>query len=284
MNSQAAALILLVFMKAIGAFADPPPEKLDREYFRYYIIKNLVHDFDKDFKDMGMRVHSCQVSRGGKTLSFSSLGNCLFVVIGNSFNDKEKPEAKLWLLNEKGEYLNPLQIYWRNTHDGWLSFLYEFIYLVNESYLKHITESENSKLPCQIAEDHFLAKDVGNFIGELRIQAIYPWKLSEYFATMKKISRVGIPDISEVALSTMSPGNINKARTYDLKLQTRNLINKDIQDEVFVLKVKTNINLIEYLKFLGEKESQPEKKFSPQRRSCLSGEINYKSNSSGGLP
>lgn len=257
MITKVKVFMFLITFFSLGAFAEAPPERFDKQTFIYKVITKVAVDFDLLFKDMGIKVHSCQVITKSKPLAYDSLGHCLFVAIDNSFKTKEKTQIKLWVLNDKGQYLSPLIIQWKNSQSNWIAFISEFIYLSMENFLKHFVKSNESTVPCLINEEKFLSNDMGNFLGDLEISTISPWTLANYFPTNAAMTLPDIKNSNLASLRVATPERIKGKRIYEAQVDLHSSYEVSNTNNSLQIRVRTNFNFI------------------AQRESCVQGKLNY---------
>ncbi|MCB0370585.1 MAG: hypothetical protein KDD45_14455 [Bdellovibrionales bacterium] len=235
----------LLILGSFNVLAEAPPQQFDKKSFLYKLVQKTVFDVDAQFKQLGMNVYSCQVFTNNQTLSYRSFGNCLFKAAGNTFKTKQPTKIKLWLLNDQGQYLEPLSINWKSSQKNWFTFAYEFIYLSAENLFKHFTKSNKNDNPCEISADDFLNKDLGNFLGEIEIKTAKPWKLSDYMTNIQWLSSFDLKNANDLRLNVKTPEVSNGKRVYEGQVSLQNTYGYEQKDEgVLIIKIRTNYNLV----------------------------------------
>lgn len=244
----------MVFSKAIFflltvsilsfAEAEAPPNAFDKELFLYKVVKKVAFDADQAFKDMGLKVHSCKIATSKKEYAFNSLGNCLLVAIDSSIKNQNYSSVKLWVLNDQGQYLNPLEIKWQVAQKSWLKFIYEFVELSFEDFFNYFRKKNPVSNACAIQPNEFLTKDIGNFIGNIEIRAQSPWRLSDYFKNEDLFKTQQFKNANGLELTVKSPEYANGKKIYEARAVLNNSINSSVSDAALVLNIRSNYNLL----------------------------------------
>lgn len=239
------ALFSLLIISVVGfSQVETPPTAFDKELFMYKVVKKVAFDADQAFKDMGLKVHSCKISTSKKDYAFNSLGNCLFVAIDSSIKNQNYSSVKLWILNEKGQYLNPLIINWKVAQKNWLKFIYEFVELSFEDFFDFFRKKNNSSNACAIKTSEFLTKDIGNFLGNLEIRAQAPWRLSDYFKNEDIFKSKQFSNANGVELTVKAPEYLNGKKIYEARAVLNSDIQSSLEGSSLVLNIRSNYNLI----------------------------------------
>ncbi len=246
--------LVTAFLGIIG-FAEPPPPAYSKDPWLYSVFKNLVVDLDLMFKEMGLEIYSCQVVQTNTMKiisSYESLTNCLGDSIKNTFKTKNKTKIKVWVLNEKGEYLPPLNLEWKNSQKGWWSLIYEFAYLANEDFFKHFTHDSatqgahgsQKERPCKINSSDFLEKDLGNIVGDLQITATEPWTLDDYFELSGLKTIPGLKNANKAEIKVTTPEYINGKRIYEARITIQNTYEVSHESKFINLKIRSDLNIV----------------------------------------
>lgn len=239
-------IIFFMNILLLGALvkAEAPPQSFDKESFVYTVIKKVAFDTDEAIKKMGLRIHSCKIKANGKDYAFPSLGNCLLVAINSSIKNQNFSAVKLWVLNEKGEYLPPLIINWRVAQKSWFKFLFEFVELSFEGFFKYFRKKSSSATPCILVPGEFLTKDIGNFLGDLEIRAEAPWRLSDYFPQTALFKSQQFGNANGVEINMKSPEFIDGKKIYELRMILNNSIETNINYHSIIMNIRSNYNFI----------------------------------------
>lgn len=246
--------VATAFLGIIG-FAEPPPAAYSKEPLLYSVFKNMVVDLDLMFKEMGLEIYSCQVIQTNTMniiSSYASLTNCLGDSIKNTFKTKDRTKIKVWVLNEKGEYLPPLNLEWKNSQKGWWSLIYEFAYLANEDFFKHFSHDSKTQGahgsqkegPCRINSSDFLEKDMGNIVGELQITTAEPWALSDYFDLSGLKTIPGLKNASKAEIKVTTPEYINGKKIYEARMTIQNTYEVSRENKFINLKIRSDLNIV----------------------------------------
>lgn len=232
------------FLMGALAKAEAPPQKFDKESFTYTVIKKVAFDADQTIKELGLRIHSCKIQAGGREYAFPSLGNCLLVAINSSIKNQNFSAIKLWVLNEKGEYLPPLVINWRVAQKNWFKFIFEFVELSFEDFFKFFRKKNSSANPCVLVPGDFLTKDIGNFLGDLEIRAEAPWKLSDYFTSTVLFKSQQFGNANGLEINMKSPEFIDGKKIYELRMVLNNNIETNFTNHSIVMNIRSNYNFV----------------------------------------
>lgn len=239
------AVFFLLTLTLVGhSQTEAPPTAFDKELFMYKVIKKVAFDADQAFKDMGLKVHSCKITTTKKEYAFNSLGNCLLVAIDSSIKNQNYSSVKLWVLNEKGQYLQPLIISWKVAQKSWFKLIYEFVELSFEDFFNYFRKKNDKTNPCALISGDFLTKDLGNFIGNLEIRAQEPWRLSDYFKNEDLFKAKQFKNANGIELTVKAPEYINGKKMYEVKALLNSSIESSLEGSAFLLNIRTNYNLI----------------------------------------
>ena len=248
--------------------AEAPPQNPETPSLISEIGKMLTVDLDAKIKELGLRVHSCELvrdnsmeKRGSEMISsYPSLQSCLTDSLIRSLNGRpdknlfgqEVLYIKLWALDTEGRYLPPIIVRWRHSHKGLLSLLSEGLRLKTDrlsEYLTSINSLDVVSKPCKLSfgdssRQDFQQSDFGNIIGDLEISATETKNLSDYFEPGRLKSILAATKPNSIIGNIKVPKVVNGARIYDaeLKIGTELEVHGDL--ERIDIRIRSNINFL----------------------------------------
>lgn len=247
---------LVILFGEVILHAEGPPRSPEAYSLISEIGKMLTVDIDAKIKELGIRIHSCELIRDNSQekarseviSSYTSLQSCLTdSLIGSLRRDSKRYPSgrevtyfKLWALDADGRILPPLIVRWHHSHKSWFSLLAEGFRLKTDRISQYLNFNPISN-PCQLNVNDFQQRDFGNFIGDLEISVTEARNLSDYFETGRLKSVLETTKTNSIRGNVKTPKVINGARMYDGEFKVKTEL--EISGEQYQLKIRLRSNL-----------------------------------------